>query len=69
MSAYIDQMFTAKSIARSGGVFRRQKKRVDGDPRLSPELLNTVDQRSWHLVATDDQYIVICRTGALEIFR
>ena len=66
MAAWLDQLFSAKVTTKEGGIVRRKKKSVRKHASLR-ELADEVKERDWHLIETQDQYVVICRSGAVKI--
>lgn len=60
---WIDQVFSAKAVAR-GGVIRRSIKWVDREIGRA-RFFDHVRRRGFHLIRTADQYIVICHNGAV----
>lgn len=67
MGSYTQNMLKAVIASRDGGIVRRSRKLFKQDPRNLKELKRIVKQKKWHLIATKDQYIVICRSGKIGI--
>ena len=66
MSAWLDQVFDADAAEKTGGIVRRNKEDVSRYASLA-ELLEQVKERGYHLIETKDQYVVICKSGALKL--
>ena len=63
--AWADSVFAAKAAA-NGGVIRRAIRDVDRDiGRAAFEL--EVRRRGFHLIECDNQYIVICNAGRINV--
>lgn len=65
MSQWIENIFTAK-IATEEGVVRRKKTSVERYATRE-ELIAEVRKRKFHLIETGDQYVIVCKTGAVKI--
>ena len=62
---WADSIFGAKAVA-NGGVIRRATRDVDRDiGRAAFEL--EVRRRGFHLIECDNQYIVICNAGRINV--
>ncbi|MCZ8079839.1 MAG: hypothetical protein RSE12_13695 [Fuscovulum sp.] len=62
---WADSMFAAKAAV-NGGVIRRAIRDVDRDiGRAAFEL--EVRRRGFHLIECDNQYIVICNAGRINV--
>jgi hypothetical protein len=64
MSAWIDQIFEA--AAAQGNVVRRSIADIEKYANMG-ELVSEVRNRSFHLVLTGEQAVVICNVGELRI--
>jgi hypothetical protein len=64
-ASWADSVFAAKAVAK-GGVIRRAIRDVDQDiGRAAFEL--EVRRRGYHLIECDNQYIVICNAGRINV--
>lgn len=62
---YIKRIFKSKA-AKNGGVVRRKIAAVK--KYASPAyLLKEVEERGFHLIETDDQYVIFCSTGSFKL--
>jgi hypothetical protein len=62
---WIDEIFSAKAVAR-GGVIRRDLRWIDrevGRERFMAE----VRTRGFHLIESGDQWVVICHSGFFRV--
>jgi hypothetical protein len=62
---WIDEIFSAKAVAR-GGVIRRDLRWIDrevGRERFMAE----VRARRFHLIESGDQWVVICHSGFFRV--
>lgn len=64
---YINQIFDAKA-ARNGGVVRRKIVHVLKYASFQ-YLLKEVQERGFHLIETEVDYVVICSTGHFQCWR
>ena len=63
--AWIKQIFKAKA-ASTGGSLRRKKSSVDTHASEAL-LLAEVKQRGFHLILIDDQYLILCNSGKIQL--
>ena len=62
---WIDEIFSAKAVAR-GGVIRRDRRWIDRE--VGRELFMTeVRSRGFHLIESGDQRVVICHSGFFRV--
>ncbi len=64
MSAWIDQIFEAEQVQKNG-VVRRSVEDVIKMASVE-ELIQEVDDRGFHMLQFNDQFIVLCIPGALD---
>lgn len=63
--AWIDQIFASKAAQR-GGVVRRSIAWVDREVGRD-RFMSEVRHRGFRLIRTEDQFIVICHRGSIEL--
>jgi hypothetical protein len=63
--ARLDDLFSAKAVAR-GGIVRRAVRDVDREIGRTA-LLAEVRRRGFHLIECGDQFIVICNRGQMQV--
>ena len=64
---YIKQIFKSKA-AKNGGVVHRKIAAVKKYASLA-YLLKEVEARRFHLVETDDDYVIFCSSGGFKLLR
>ena len=64
---FINQIFEAKAVTH-GGIVRRKIANVNRYATFG-YLLEEVEARSFHLIETGDQYVIICNSGNFKLHR
>ncbi len=62
---WIDEIFSAKAVAR-GGVIRRDIRWIDREVGRQ-RFMSEVRARGFHLIESGDQWVVICHSGYFRV--
>jgi hypothetical protein len=62
---WIDEIFSAKAVAR-GGVIRRDLRWIDREVGRE-RFMSEVRSRGFHLIESGDQWVVICHSGFFRV--
>ena len=62
---FINKMFEAEA-AKNGGIVRRKIASIEKSASLK-YLIKEVQERGFHLIETEDQYVVICNSGKFKV--
>ena len=65
MSAWLEQVFAAGSVAK-GNIVRRKSSSVERYASVA-ELTAEVERQGFHLIETGDQLIIICNKGHVRL--
>jgi len=64
---FINRIFEAKA-AKSGGIVRRKIANIKKFASI-PHLVKEVEARGFHLIETEDQFVIFCNSGDFKLWR
>lgn len=65
-NTWLEQWFDKTDAAKNGKVIRRSAHDVDQYSSIE-EVVEEARSRSWHVIETGDQVVVLCNSGELRV--